>query len=67
MRQCGHCLAPLKGAWASYNGIPVCNPEPDAGLMGCYVLLRDFNHEFNCHPCQVMGGKGVQEVIVHDH
>jgi hypothetical protein len=30
-------------------------------------LIRDFHHDFDCHPCKVMGGKGVTEVIQHEH
>jgi len=35
--------------------------------MECYLLLRDFNHEFNCHPCQSIGCEGIKEVLTHDH
>ena len=68
MSRCGHCQAePIQGAWASYNGITVCNPESGSGLMECYRLIRDFHHDFNCHPCQVMGGTGKVEFLEHGH
>ena len=64
---CGHCLKEMTVGHASYNGVPVCNPEPGTGVMECYRLIRDFNHEFGCKPCQVMGGAGIKEFLVHDH
>lgn len=67
MKICAHCQNPATGAWASYNGMPVCNPESGLGQMECYRLVRDFHHDFACVPCQVMGGEGIVKVIEHEH
>lgn len=67
VKTCGHCGREIAGNFASYNGVQVCNPESGTGEMECYVLIRDFHHEFSCHPCRVMGGTGVKEAIKHEH
>jgi hypothetical protein len=64
---CGHCNKEPTADWASYNGVRVCNPESGLGQMECYRLIRDFHHDFDCIPCQVMGGSGVTEIISHEH
>jgi len=63
---CGHCQRPAVDR-SSYNGVAVCNPDSGSGVMECYRLIRDFSHEFNCVPCQVMGGTGITEYLEHTH
>jgi hypothetical protein len=61
-RICGHCgqdcSAPeLTGA--SWNTVPVCNPEPGTGRMECYNLIRNYGHEMPCSLCRkVLKEKG---------
>ena len=52
-RICGHCGrdTDLTGH-ASWNGVPICNPEAGTGRMECYNLIRDFHHEIPCPECR---------------
>lgn len=58
-RICGHCGrdAGLTG-FASWNGIPVCNPESGTGHMECYNLIRDFHHDIPCTECRRVVAEG---------
>lgn len=54
VRNCGHCGQDVKpgSGHASWNGVPICNPEPGTGVMECYSLIRDFHHDIPCGVCR---------------
>lgn len=54
-RICGHCgqeCIPSQVGFASWNGVPICNPESGIGRMECYKLIRDFHHDVPCDVCR---------------
>lgn len=55
VRTCGHCGQECwmnEAGFASWNGVPVCNPETGTGRMECYRLVKEFNHEIPCLVCR---------------
>lgn len=69
VRRCGHCGQECwmsEAGFASWNGVPVCNPEPGSGRMECYELIKQFHHEMDCQECKIML-RGGGPVAVEDH